>query len=109
MTYVPYDTWIYRDGYTKRPAEKKDFHIEAWNGTQYSVKLMHEKDDGSRQMYELCRGGPPIHSGPVLPGGPMPTAAKMVLSRSTGRNPFACGPHPCRKSAIKIGATQQPA
>lgn len=57
MDYVPYDTWLYWAGYTKRPTEKKDFHIEAWNGTQYSVKMMYEKDDGSKQIYELCSGG----------------------------------------------------
>ncbi|MFO7728090.1 MAG: hypothetical protein R6X11_07150 [Desulfonatronovibrio sp.] len=66
LTYVPYDCRIHWAGYTKRPTEKKDFHIEAWYcmgfrfeippESTYRVKMQIENDDGSHQMYELCRG-----------------------------------------------------
>ena len=49
-------TFIYWAGFTKRPKEKKDYHVVAYNGTLWTVQMMDYKDDGSRKWSELCRG-----------------------------------------------------
>jgi hypothetical protein len=44
-------SWVYWAGYTERPKEKKDYHLVAYNGTLWTVQMMH-----NGQKSELCRG-----------------------------------------------------